>query len=629
MEKKSIAIITARGGSKRIPKKNIRDFNGMPIIAYSIKAALDSNVFDEVMVSTDSKEIADIAIAYGAKVPFFRSEATSGDTATTSDVLKEVIATYKQNGQEFEYMACIYPTAPFVTAKKLKDAYSLLKEHKASQTMTVVKYSTPPQRALSINNDNCLKYEHEEYRNTRSQDLKPLYYDAGQFYMYNIAKFIEENGQIQNGIMPIIVSELEVQDIDNEEDWKMAEIKYNNMKKRIVGVVIGASSESIEPIKKAQQQGIYVIVLDGNENAAGLKIADESIIVDVSDKEAVYNVLKKYDIDMIIPVPIGNIISTVGFINEKLDLNGIKYEQASISADKYLFHKKLNENGLRNIKSYLVNEESKVSELRIPYPAILKPRFGSGSRDVFFINSDVDLNASIEKIKNLKEDFVLEECVDGTEYGLDAAVVDGKLQIVLLRKKIITPAPIRQAISYLTVNNVGLEERLYDRIYDKISKVVKLLEYDDCLLNADLIINENDVFLIEIAPRPSGHNISNILVPLATGVDMTKEYIKYISNKEYNFDVTNIETVQMRFFDFNDVIIKKVPTKEELSKILGEDLISYNCNIKEQEYMEKVINGHSIMPRGYFIIKGTCENDLIEKSKLVLEQFESVTLKRS
>lgn len=229
MEEKIIAIITARGGSKRIPKKNIREFNGKPIIAYSIQAALKSKIFDEVMVSTDSEEIAEIAKQYGAKVPFMRSEATANDTATTADVLKEVIATYKQLGQEFTYMACIYPTAPFVTAKKLKDAYLLLKEKNASQTMTVVKYSSPPQRALSINNDNCLEYEYKEYRNTRTQDLKPLYYDAGQFYMYNIESFINADGQIEQGIMPIEVSELEIQDIDNEEDWKIAEIKYRSL----------------------------------------------------------------------------------------------------------------------------------------------------------------------------------------------------------------------------------------------------------------------------------------------------------------------------------------------------------------------------------------------------------------
>ncbi|MCR5518357.1 MAG: pseudaminic acid cytidylyltransferase [Lachnospiraceae bacterium] len=221
----SIAIITARGGSKRIPKKNIRDFCGKPIIAYSIEAALGAGIFDEVMVSTDSEEIAEIAKRYGASVPFMRSEATSSDYATTRDVLLEVLSNYKDIGMEFDDMVCIYPTAPFLTGKKLRNAMDTFHDNKGSLLIPVVRFSYPPQRAYVIN-ENRLLFKNEEYRYSRSQDLEPYYHEAGQFYCYNIKDYYEANGSIKENIVPYVLAESEVQDIDTEVDWIMAEMKY-------------------------------------------------------------------------------------------------------------------------------------------------------------------------------------------------------------------------------------------------------------------------------------------------------------------------------------------------------------------------------------------------------------------
>ncbi len=221
----SIAIITARGGSKRIPKKNIKEFCGKPIIAYSIEAALYSGVFSEVMVSTDSDEIAEIATEYGAVVPFMRSEKTSSDFATTRDVLMEVLSEYEKHDKTFDDMTCIYPTAPFVTAEKLKQAVTIFHETNCSLLIPVVKFSYPPQRAYVIQ-DGKLHFKWEEYRYKRSQDLEPFYHEAGQFYCYKIYDYMSNNGSIKENIIPFILPETEVQDIDTEEDWKMAELKY-------------------------------------------------------------------------------------------------------------------------------------------------------------------------------------------------------------------------------------------------------------------------------------------------------------------------------------------------------------------------------------------------------------------
>lgn len=228
-----IAIITARGGSKRIPRKNIRDFCGKPIIAYSIEAALEAGIFDEVMVSTDDEEIKEIALKYGANVPFMRSAKTASDTATTADVLNEVIREYKNHGREFDYMCCIYPTAPFITAKKLKDAVELMEKEKPVAVMPVVPFSYPPQRCFVIGEDNRMEYKYPEYISSRSQDLEKHYHDVGQFYVYDIEKYCALDGKVASGLMPIVVSETEVQDIDNEDDWVIAELKYRFMKERL------------------------------------------------------------------------------------------------------------------------------------------------------------------------------------------------------------------------------------------------------------------------------------------------------------------------------------------------------------------------------------------------------------
>lgn len=225
MNEKAIAIITARGGSKRIPKKNIREFCGKPIIAYSIEAALKSDLFDEVMVSTDSEEIAEVARTYGAKVPFMRSEKTSDDFATTADVLMEVLDEYKKRGKTYKYMACIYPTAPFVTSDKLIHGMELLKKEKANMIMPVVAFSYPPQRGYIIRNQR-LNMKHKENFSKRSQDLEKMYHDCGQFYFYRVDEYRNKKGLIMDEIVPIIINELEVQDIDNEIDWKLAEVKY-------------------------------------------------------------------------------------------------------------------------------------------------------------------------------------------------------------------------------------------------------------------------------------------------------------------------------------------------------------------------------------------------------------------
>jgi pseudaminic acid cytidylyltransferase len=222
---KSVAIITARGGSKRIPRKNIKSFLGKPIIAYSITAAIESGCFDEVMVSTDDAEIAEIAKSYGAKIPFLRSVKNSDDYSTTTDVLKEVIEEYRKQGINYDTLCCIYPTAPFVSAAKLQNAMKLLAETNADCVLPIVKYSYPIQRSLKIESGKAVMNWPENYF-ARSQDLTPVYHDCGQYYCMNTESMLTQMKLFAQNTIPIITPEEEVQDIDNEDDWKLAEIKY-------------------------------------------------------------------------------------------------------------------------------------------------------------------------------------------------------------------------------------------------------------------------------------------------------------------------------------------------------------------------------------------------------------------
>ena len=220
-----LAIIPARGGSKRILRKNIRDFLGRPIIAYSIEAALQSGLFEEVMVSTDDKEISEIAIKYGAKVPFYRSAETSNDYATTMAVIQEVISVYKsQFNKEFDLVCCIYPTAPLIQVQHLKNGLDFLLSRNFESVFPVVAFGYPIWRGVVINDEGKTQMVWPENQNSRSQDLKKVYHDVGQWYWMNMDLLGETIFSKNTG--SVVLSDHEVQDIDNLTDWTMAEMKY-------------------------------------------------------------------------------------------------------------------------------------------------------------------------------------------------------------------------------------------------------------------------------------------------------------------------------------------------------------------------------------------------------------------
>lgn len=230
MKIKNLCIIPARSGSKRIPQKNIRLFFGKPIITYSIKAAIKSNLFDEIIVSTDDNEIAEIAIQAGAKVPFFRSLENSDDNATTVDVIVEVINQLKINKLYYENICCLYPTAPLILKNSLIDAHNLFLSKNYDSVFPISKFSHPIKRALTINIQDKVEMIWPKNQSKRSQDLETAYYDSGQFYWINSGKVLKTKKLYTENSGYILLKTNQVQDIDNEEDWQIAELKYKLLK---------------------------------------------------------------------------------------------------------------------------------------------------------------------------------------------------------------------------------------------------------------------------------------------------------------------------------------------------------------------------------------------------------------
>ncbi|BAK44096.1 pseudaminic acid cytidylyltransferase [Eggerthella sp. YY7918] len=222
---KAICIIPARGGSKRIPHKNIKEFCGKPIIAYSIEAALKSDLFDRVMTSTDDEKIASIARRYGADVPFMRSAETSNDYATTADVLKEVLNNYACLDKSFDTICCLYPTAPFVRIDELLEAANMI-EAGATSVIPVTSFDFPPLRGFMTRIDGTLTYAFPEYASVRSQDLPEMVHDCGRFYFAKAKAFEESGSFITKTTQALYIPPKFVQDIDTLEDWEVAEQKY-------------------------------------------------------------------------------------------------------------------------------------------------------------------------------------------------------------------------------------------------------------------------------------------------------------------------------------------------------------------------------------------------------------------
>ena len=231
MNYRNVALIPARGGSKRIPGKNIKEFCGEPIIAYSIKHAQECELFQKVIVSTESKEIAEVAEHYGAEVPFMRPTKLADDYTGTNAVIIHALKWLQENDHTYDYACCIYPTAPLATKTLLIKGFELLIKNEATSVFSVTTYPSAIFRSLKINERNRLELIWPEHKKSRSQDLTEAYHDAGQFYWIDIKKYLKEREILSKDSMPLVIPRHYVIDVDTKEDWIFAEFLFETIKK--------------------------------------------------------------------------------------------------------------------------------------------------------------------------------------------------------------------------------------------------------------------------------------------------------------------------------------------------------------------------------------------------------------
>ena len=404
--------------------------------------------------------------------------------------------------------------------------------------------------------------------------------------------------------------------------------------------IIGASEEALHTIEKAHEYGLTVVALDGNGKAPGLSAADKALVVDISDEEETIKAVREEKAAFVLTVPIGRYLTTIGAVNDALTLPGISKEMAVLCTDKYSFHKTLFEQGLRSCHCYGVGnhlgdetpndvlaEKLVNGEIPLAFPAILKPRFGSGSRGIHMLNRREELERALQEAEG--ESYVLEECIEGEEYGVDGAMVGSDFQMVLLRYKRNTPPPARQAVAYFSVQPA---DPFYEQVKVYMQRVTACLGLRECLLHADLIRGENGPFVIELSARPSGHNLHNLFTPLCTGVDVAEEYIKYRMGKPLCFVPKQTKSMMIHYFDMQGEV-KQVPDQVQVEQTLKElhqisenglpevSLIKWECHIIAGEALQPVSDGHSLMGRGYFILEGDDQKELALCAEKIKRMF--------
>ena len=402
----------------------------------------------------------------------------------------------------------------------------------------------------------------------------------------------------------------------------------------------GAHEEPLRTKEKAHEYGLTVVALDGNGKAPGLSAADKALVVDISDEEETIRAVREEKAAFVLTVPIGRYLTTIGAVNDALTLPGISKEMAVLCTDKYSFHKTLFEQGLRSCHCYGVGnhlgdetpndvlaEKLVNGELPLAFPAILKPRFGSGSRGIHMLNRREELERALQEAEG--ESYVLEECIEGEEYGVDGAMVGSGFQMVLLRHKRNTPPPARQAVAYFSVQSA---DPFYEQVKVYMQRVTACLGLRECLLHADLIRGEDGPFVIELSARPSGHNLHNLFTPLCTGVDVAEEYIKYRMGKPFCFVPKQTRSMMIHYFDLQGKV-KQVPDQVQVEQTLKElqqiskkglsevSLTKWECRIKEGEILQPVSDGHSLMGRGYFILEGDDQKELALCAEKIKRMF--------
>jgi biotin carboxylase len=404
-------------------------------------------------------------------------------------------------------------------------------------------------------------------------------------------------------------------------------------------LVIGASSESLYAISVAQKRGYHVIAFDGDPEAEGLQYADEAFVADIREPKEVWSRLRERP-DLVLPIPIGRYLTTTGAVNDYYGLKGVSEAAAVRCTDKYLFHQVLAKAGLRDGVCCLLSEGMTVPEAHkkavqalqqekekfgMAAQMVVKPRYGSGSRGVELAGSEQDLQNYFAGMSGrMAEDFVVETVFPGIEYGVDAAVFNGELSLFLIREKILTPPPYRQCVGYLSVVPEQ-EEKLYQEAAAYLQQVVGVLGLNHCLLHCDLMWDQGKPMLIELSGRPSGHRLNNLFTPLATGTSMVDIYIDYVEGNSCLLSGETVRPLLIGYFDAGECTLTAIPAEDKVWQQFGENLLEYDCRLVTGQ-MVLVQDGHTLMGRGYFILKGKDRKELLNLRQKLLDFVFSHTI---
>lgn len=396
-------------------------------------------------------------------------------------------------------------------------------------------------------------------------------------------------------------------------------------------IVIGASSESAYAIGIARKRGYHVIAFDGNPQAEGLSYADQAVVADIRDASQIWDRLD-HKPSLVLPVPIGRYLTSAGAVNDYYGLRGLSAKAAEYCTDKYLFHQKLSAHGLRDGHCLLLEQGSSTEEVMSRVETlfaqekgsgehetqmVIKPRYGSGSRAVELVQSVSEVRTYLGG--TVGEDLVLETVFPGMEYGVDAAVFDGKLSLYLIREKLLTPPPYRQCVGYLAVDRQS-GHALYDKVTTYLQQVIQTLEINHCLLHCDLMWHEGRPMLIELSGRPSGHRLHNVFTPLATGVAMVDRYIDYVEERCIEqSELPAVRSLLIGYFDSEPCLLEKVPDAAEIREQFGNRMLLYECLLKPGKIQE-IRDGHTLMERGYYILEGKNRAELMQDRELLLRQ---------
>jgi len=409
----------------------------------------------------------------------------------------------------------------------------------------------------------------------------------------------------------------------------------------MTGIVIGAGPDSIHGILTARSLGHEVVAVDGDGKSPGLQYANYRIVADLKEASVVICELEELERsegirpDFMIPVPIGRYLVTSCIIRDHYGFKGLGYESGILCTDKHLFHEEMSKDGLRQTDEALIHKGRRVKDIgelfpdkaSVGFPLIMKPRHGSGSRGVRRLGDASEFTREVAYKLPFDEDYVIEGVIKGKEYGIDGVVIKGRFTLLLLREKVMTPPPSCQCVAYMNVvrsghaSNGDTGDMLYQAVGSYMERVVRALKMEDCLLHGDLMIEVADsvkVNAIEISGRPSGHRLHDVFTPVACGVDMVREFIRYCCGEGYDFTPVDNPHMVIRYFDFENCKIKWQPDIEDLKKEY--DIVKYICEIKD-EYLGPVTDGHSIMGRGYFILVGETAGDVLRKSQEILDMF--------